>query len=299
MKIIQDLQEMHDKVLELKTGNKISFIPTMGALHLGHLSLIKKAFEENTNAKIIVSIFANPTQFTNKEDFEKYPDTQKEDIKKLKEFIKEEKIKISYLFIPQKNNDFYNNKKYPNLSQYNINTEDIVLSSIFFESEGKTRKGHFEGVFQVLFRLFNIIKPDYAVFGQKDFQQTLLVKYLQKKYFKHITIIIADIYREKSGLAMSSRNQRLSIENKNKAKIIYKALQIGKNTQTNISLDIRKKIEQILLSEKLVEKINYIEIRKFENFELIDFLEKETRYIILVSLQFSGLHLIDNICVDF
>lgn len=278
---------MYKHSICLKKTHKISFIPTMGALHNGHLSLIEKAYYNNKNSKIIVSIFANPSQFTNFEDFAKYPDTIDSDIKKLKEFEISKNIQIDCVFIPEKNNDFYSNKKYPQLQKFNINKSEIILPQFFSESEGKTRKGHFEGVFQVLFRLFYIISPDYSVFGQKDFQQTLLVQYLQKQYFPHLEIIIADICREKSGLAMSSRNKRLSAENKNKAKILYQALQT-KKIET---------IRTILESEKLIEKIHYIEIRNTTTFELMDKKVMNEVSVILLSVQFAGIHLIDNILI--
>jgi len=304
MKIITNLQKMHDTMFVIKKMKNIAFIPTMGAFHSGHMSLIKKASLHNSSAIIVVSLFANPRQFTNVEDFEKYPNSIESDIKKLLDFEKTENIKINYLFVPEKNNSFYSDKKYPKLAKYNIDISNIVLPNLFSELEGDARTGHFEGVFQVLFRLFYIISPHYVVFGQKDFQQTVLVKYLKKKYFPNIEIIIADILREPSGLAMSSRNERLSTDEKNKAKIIYEGLIfaqlfISRNIEKIInSTDVINIIKKIFFSEKLIEQIYYIEIRNGIDLTPVNIFEKNQKYIILVSVQFAGIHLIDNIIVS-
>ena len=303
MKIITNLQEMHDTMLQVKKMHEIAFIPTMGAFHKGHMSLITKAFLKNPHSKIVVSLFVNPCQFTSAEDFEKYPNSKEDDIKKLLDFEKRENIKIDYLFVPENNNSFYSDIHYPKLSEYNIKTENIILPKLFSELEGDTRTGHFEGVFQVLFRLFHIIMPSYAIFGQKDFQQTLLVKHLQKTYFHDVEIIIADIFREPSGLAMSSRNERLSTNARHTAKVIYESLQsaelfISKNTKNIIrTIDIIHIIKKTLSCEKLIEKIHYIDVRDIVNFTHVNILEKNKKHVILISVQYAGIHLIDNIIV--
>ncbi len=293
---------MNEYANAIKKIHKISFIPTMGALHKGHMSLLAKAYKENPCTKIIVSLFVNPTQFTEKKDFEKYPHTIDADIKKLVEFEKQEGLKIDAVFIP-KGATFYSDTEYPSLRAYTIEKQDIVLPKIFFEAEGKSRPGHFEGVFQVLFRLFHIIRPDFAIFGQKDFQQVLLVQYLQKQYFQFLQIITGDIFREPSGLAMSSRNMRLSKNEKERASVIYKALRNAKlfiekeyETKNYISVEtILSLVKNILLSESFIEKIHSIEIRKRMDFYECDRIEKNKKYVLLVSVQYAGIHLIDNI----
>lgn len=303
MKIITSVKAMHEYVQNIKKHKqKISFIPTMGALHAGHVSLIETAYAKNKESIIIVSIFVNPTQFTEKQDFEKYPQNIEKDKKKLEHLKIEKNIEVDCIFAPT---DFYNDIEYQEFQQYTLKKSEIILPKIFFELEGKTRVGHFEGVYQVLFRFFSILQPNYAVFGRKDFQQTLLVQYLQKQFFPTLQIFIADVFREKSGLAMSSRNARLSLHEREKAKIIYEAMYAGmekykKLSENNTPVSVREitdEIIEILSVEKLVENVHYVEIRTRETFEKCTVLKNE-KYVILVSVHFSGIHLIDVLEIE-
>jgi len=279
---------------------KLVFIPTMGALHDGHISLIQEANalqkKENIKTKIIVSIFVNPTQFQFSEisgksdDYENYPNTLDSDIKKL------EIAGVDAVFIPEIS------EIYPCRGVCNTPLLNMNLPLVFSELEGKTRKGHFEGVFQVVKRLFELVKPDYAIFGQKDFQQVMLIQYLQKKYFPNLKIIIAPLFREKSGLAYSSRNMRFSSEEKTRAVVLFQALSkmkekfLENNNETPLKTsDLIKIGKNILEKEKLVKKIHYISVRDSKTFSEIS----EKKYpqkgdIILLSVEFSGIHLIDN-----
>lgn len=297
MKIIKKISELQklQKKLEI-SGEKICFIPTMGALHDGHMSLIDEARKiPEFSGKILVSIFVNPLQFENaghSEDFSKYPKTLDADIEKLKN------SGVDILFLPEIS-EIYPEQSLGHFER--LSDQNIVLPKFFSELEGENRKGHFEGVFQVVKRLFEIVKPRYAVFGQKDFQQVMLIKYLQKKYFNapenKISLITAPLFREKSGLAYSSRNMRFSPEEKDKAVVLFQALSAMKQKFLEYSTQDLKKIGQkILESEKLVEKIHYLSLRDQKNF-----LEREKNEtpqkgdILLLSVEFSGIHLIDNI----
>lgn len=314
MQIVKTITELQliQKFLKI-SGEKLVFIPTMGALHDGHISLINEAKNKikkleisGKSGKILVSIFVNPAQFENfgdSEDFKKYPNTLQQDIKKL------ENSRVDYLFCPEIS-EIYPEKKQGDHKGTSLQEEKIQLPEVFSALEGETRKGHFEGVFQVVKRLFEIVQPDYAVFGQKDFQQVMLIQYLQKKYFPNIAIITAPLFREKSGLAYSSRNMRFSEEEKLRAVILYKALTEMKKKflainnhpykNTEFSTDTLADIgREILESEKLVQKIHYISMRDKKTFIEIGEKTSQKKYpqkgdIILISVEFSGIHLIDN-----
>ncbi len=189
----------------------LGFVPTMGALHQGHLSLLKKSIE--TNVSTVISIFVNPTQFNNIEDLEKYPRTLEEDLEKIKT------VSDKILIYAPTVEDIYEGN--PKSQHYNFDGLENQM-------EGKFRPGHFDGVGTIVKRLFEIVKPTHAYFGEKDFQQLQIVKKLVEKEKIPVTIIGCPIFREASGLAMSSRNERLSDEEKEKATIIFKILKEAK-----------------------------------------------------------------------
>lgn len=194
-----------------KTNNSIGFVPTMGALHDGHLSLLKKSLEDNNIT--IVSIFVNPTQFNNSEDLDKYPRTLENDIKKI------ESLNSNILIYNPSVEDIYEGKTVAS----NFNFDGLEN-----QMEGKHRPGHFDGVGTIVKKLFEIVEPNKAYFGQKDFQQLQIVKKLVSKYNISVEIIGCPIHRETNGLAMSSRNQRLSNEAREKSAFIFETLQKAK-----------------------------------------------------------------------
>lgn len=262
----------------------IAFVPTMGALHDGHLTLIKHA--KKLAKRVVVSIFVNPNQFTNPEDFQKYPRNIEQDIQALKF------SGIDILFSPS-TEEIYSTSWHP---ESLLKKEAIALPSLFFEGEGKSRPGHFEGVYQILYRLFSLIKPSIVVFGQKDFQQTLLVKHLIKIAFRKIQLEVVPTVREESGLALSSRNERLSLESRKKAKVLYQSLQAIKSAFMNGETSAKAlitKAELVLKQEPLIQKINTLEIRNATTFESKKTVESDD--IVLISVVFDGIHLIDNI----
>ena len=208
MHIFYGKASLIDYLKSIKTVHStIGFVPTMGALHQGHLALMQKSLLENENT--VVSIFVNPTQFNNPEDLAKYPRTLEEDVKKLTAL-------------------------HPNIILYAPSVEDIYdgkpLSQSFNfdglenQMEGKFRPGHFNGVGTIVKRLFEIVEPTNAYFGEKDFQQLQIVKKMVAKNHLQVNIIGCPIYREANNLAMSSRNERLSAQERDEAAIIYKTL---------------------------------------------------------------------------
>jgi len=192
---------------EKSKGKTIGLVPTMGALHQGHLSLVKQALQ--TCEQVIISIFVNPTQFNNPSDLEKYPRTLNEDIKLL-----EGASKNLWVFAPTANE----------LYGENISSEQFNFDGLEQVMEGKYRNGHFDGVGTIVKRLFNIIEPHKAFFGEKDFQQLQIVRKLTEKSGLPVEIIGCPILREDNGLARSSRNERLDKNQREKASFIYQTL---------------------------------------------------------------------------
>ena len=194
MKILSSALEMMDYSIEVKAeGNKIAFVPTMGALHNGHVSLIEKA--KRQNVKVVVSVFVNPTQFNQKSDLSKYPRTFESDKLALLN------AKVDVMFYPPVSEVYPVEKT----ATYDFDGLDKFM-------EGPNRPGHFDGVIQVVTRLFDLVSPDYAFFGEKDFQQLAIIRHMSSKLKYSTEIIGCPTMREASGLAMSSRNSRLSQE---------------------------------------------------------------------------------------
>ncbi len=204
MKIIKSVEEFKS-LREAISPRTIGFVPTLGGLHEGHLSLIKESIKNNEMS--VVSIFLNPTQFNNESDLATYPGSLSDDLKTL------DSLDVDIVFTPS------NEAIYPNGYNYKICEERT--SSIL---EGEFRPGHYEGVLTVVMKLLNIVNPKNAYFGEKDFQQYILIKNMVEDFFLDINIIALKTIREKSGLAMSSRNNRLSDEARQRASLIYKSL---------------------------------------------------------------------------
>lgn len=271
---IKDLQKA---VSTSKNEEKtIGFVPTMGALHQGHISLVKKCCKQNDVC--IVSIFVNPTQFNNPTDLEKYPRTIEEDTKILKE------AGADIVFVPSVQEIYPE----PDNRQFDFGQLDKVM-------EGKFRPGHFNGVAQVVSRLFDIVKPDRAYFGEKDFQQLAIIRQMVRQLNIPVEIVPMPIRREDSGLAMSSRNQRLTDDQKTEAVNIYRVLSESK------ALYNQKTVEEVRIW--VVESINKIPFLEVEYFEIVDgnTLQqivdwKDTDYAVGCITVFCGeVRLIDNI----
>jgi len=273
MKIISNPQELKNY---LKTINKtIGFVPTMGALHDGHISLIKKAKEQNE--LVVVSIFLNPTQFSKNEDLDKYPKKDEAD----KEICKLSGVDI--VFFPQAK-DIYAKDEV-----------SILAPSIRgFVLEGHTRPAHFNGVLTVVNKLLNIVSPTCAYFGKKDAQQLNLIKLMVKQLFMSVEIIAVDTVRESDGLALSSRNIYLSKEERKEALKISKALHVASSMISKNMLNTQEIKEEMLKALEPLE-IFYVEILN-NNFERSLHVELGNT-VILVEVLVGSTRLLDNIWI--
>ena len=259
---------------EISKDNCLSFVPTMGGLHKGHLSLIEKA--KKYKCKICVSIFVNPTQFNKKNDYKDYPRNIKSDIKKLK------KLKINYLYLPT----------YTDI--YSFKTENKIYIDKFSKQLcGRFRKGHFEGVINVVNRFLEIIKPKYIYLGIKDFQQlTLIERHIEKNKI-NTKVIKCKTIREKNGVACSTRNINLSNNQFIIASNIYKyLLNLNKKIKKNYKLFKIKNIKKDLISLGAT-KIDYIENLDINNFKKKQKFRK--KFKLFFAYYINNIRLIDNI----
>ena len=272
--------QKHKEILDYinKTNKSIGLVPTMGSLHLGHISLIKKALIENEI--VIVSIFVNPTQFDNKIDLTKYPRNIESDIEKIKKL--DEKI-IIYTPTIQ---DIYND---------NLNVKNFDFGFIGKELEGHYRKNHFNSVATIVEKLFNFFNPNRAYFGEKDYQQILIIKSLIIKSNLNVKIISCPIIRDSDGLALSSRNNLLSKKEREIAPIIYKTLL---DVKTKIKpLQIETLISKIHKKFKLTPSLNleYLEIREALSLKPVKKIYKDKKYRAFIAVIVGKIRLIDNI----
>ena len=267
--------------LESQNSIKIGFVPTMGALHQGHLTLMNKAMSENDLT--VVSIFVNPTQFNSAEDLAKYPRSLESDVEKIAHLS--DKIVV---YAPEVS-DVYGE---------NAISEHFDFDGIENQMEGKFRAGHFDGVGTVLKRFFEIVKPTNAYFGEKDFQQLAIVKKLVSKYNIPVTIVGCPIHREESGLAMSSRNERLSAENKKEATLISRTLY-------KVKEDFGKKPLEEIVAEvsDIFDKnphftLEYFEIANAETLLTATEIVEGQKYQAFIAVFINNIRLIDTISLN-
>jgi pantoate--beta-alanine ligase len=275
MFIAKTISEIRDELK--KSERKIAFIPTMGALHEGHLALVKKGREIAEN--VVVSIFVNKAQFDDPSDYVKYPRQVEKDLELLK------KSGASQVFLPESSEIFKDDFAFKLLP---IKLVDCLC--------GSSRPGHFDGVALIVTKLFNIIKPDIAIFGEKDFQQVAIIKKLVEDFNFDLEILGHEIIREENGLAMSSRNQRLSESSKIKAAEIFLTLNEIKNevkkSPNQIEKILQKKQEELL--NKGFKKIDYLEIREEKNLNLVTNLDNQKPSRIFIAVYLDEVRLIDN-----
>ena len=277
MEIINRKQRMASLARKLRRENKtIGFVPTMGALHEGHLRLVEEA--RQMCDVVIVSIYVNPTQFNDKKDLEKYPRDLTADAALLAEY------RVDYIFAPD------TDEIYPGGFATYVFVENLTETL-----EGASRPGHFRGVATVVTILFNTIRPDFAFFGQKDAQQVAVIKRLTIDLGFDTEIVVVPIVREESGLAMSSRNRLLSDDERQRAAIIFKALREaklaarnGERNAANLAEIVRKTIE----TEPLAQ-IDYVAVVDSETLEPIEKVA-ENGVLIAVAARFGNVRLIDN-----
>ena len=269
------------RLFQRKNDNNRSWglVPTMGSLHQGHLKLIQKAHEEN--AMTFVSIFVNPTQFDSKNDLENYPSTIDADVEKIHTI--DPNICV---FIPSVETIYPDGAK----------SRKYTLQGLDKPMEGMYRPGHFDGVSTVVKRLFKLLQPDVAYFGQKDFQQLQIVSLLAKPL--GIEIRSLPTVREANGLAMSSRNSRLSDEGREKAKMIYATLQMVKSNFSSLTIDALKTMAIQKISEAPQMELEYFEIVAEHNLNVVQSKAKGVSYRAFVAVVVEGTRLIDNISLN-
>ena len=265
-----------------KKGNSIAFVPTMGALHAGHISLIDAASKENQVT--ISSIFVNPTQFNDLKDFEKYPITIEKDIEML------EAAGCNVLFLPSVK-EMYPEGIKPEM-QYELGYIETIL-------EGKFRPGHFQGVCMVVHRLLDIVQPDNLYLGQKDYQQCMLISKLVELINQQdpIKVNICPTLREKDGLAMSSRNMRLNEDERKLAAIIYRCLSyIKEHTGKQSVNDIKKQTQSML--EEAGLRVDYVEIAEAKHLSPITTWDEKEKAVALIAAFMNEVRLIDNMLLN-
>jgi len=268
---IQSLQSTIDSWKS--QGKSIAFVPTMGGLHAGHLSLV--ALAKQKADKVITSVFVNPTQFGENEDFGQYPNTFEQDIALL------EQHQVDGLFIPSIE------QIYPQGLD-----SDIKVGEMGDILCGTSRPGHFQGVAQVVHRLFDIVKPDMAIFGQKDYQQLLLITQMADQYFPEIKLLSQPTIREQDGLALSTRNQYLSIDERKIAPRLYQALlQAKQDYLDNALVEVLTNRAKNTLSEDF--KVDYFEALDANTLKQIT--DNTSKIAILCAVYLGSTRLIDNI----
>lgn len=280
MKLLRTKQEVHHHLGIFRFNNTtIGFVPTMGALHDGHLDLVKKA-KENSDM-VIVSIFINPTQFNNQKDFDNYPKTLNKDLDLL------DKTGVDFVFVPS-NQEIYPSE--PSLV--------IDFGSIDKVLEGAFRPGHFNGVGIVVSKLLNIVKPHKTFFGQKDLQQVAIIKRLVNDLSFDTEIVIIPTVRESDGLAMSSRNLRLDSGQRKIAPLIYKALSFSKDELLagKSWFETREKV-RLMFQKEPKFRLEYFELISSERFEILDSIQERSGIAICTAAYLGEIRLIDNISI--
>ena len=259
-------------------GNKICLIPTMGSLHKGHISLIQEALKMGD--MVWVSIFVNPTQFNDLDDYKKYPRSLKDDILKLK--------KLSYkicIFSPS-TKEIYSNK---------VKFDDFDFGFLESVMEGKFRPNHFNGVATIVTKLFEIFMPDYCFFGEKDYQQVIIIKKIIETNFKETKMIICDTIREKNGLAISSRNCFLSKKKFMESAIIYKMLVFARNNINKINFRLLENIIAKKINEISGFELEYLDFRDANSLKKISTINSKKNIRAFICVKVNGIRLIDNI----
>jgi len=259
----------------------IGFVPTMGALHAGHLSLIAESLRENDLS--VMSIFVNPTQFNNAEDLKKYPRTLEADVEKIKS------LSNNVIIYAPSVDDIY---------EGNTISQSFDFDGLENQMEGKHRPGHFDGVGTIVKRLFEIIKPTNAYFGEKDFQQLQIVKKLASKYNLPVNVVGQPIFREANGLAMSSRNERLSLSEKENAAFIYQTLNAAKVLfETKTAAEVIHWVEVAFQSHPGF-KLEYFEIADETTLKPVIQKVKDKKYRAFIAVFVNEIRLIDTISLN-
>jgi pantoate--beta-alanine ligase len=276
MKIVKTIVELRN--LRPKLAKPLGFVPTMGYLHEGHLELVRRARAENQTAA--VSIFVNPTQFGPHEDFKQYPRDPERDLALLA------KEGTDLVFMPSAEEMYP-----PNFDSW------VEVGKLAERLEGAARPGHFRGVATVVAKLFNIVRPDKAYFGQKDAQQLLVIKKITADLDMGVEVVAVPTVREPDGLAMSSRNTYLNVEERKQAVVLYQALTLAQKLYADGERDAKAIIEQMtaLIRRQPLAKIEYISIADAETLDEMDIVKPPA--LISMAVRFGKTRLIDNVVV--
>ena len=264
-----------------KKNSPIGFVPTMGALHEGHLSLLKQSLKENNHT--VISIFVNPTQFNNPDDLLKYPRTLEVDIEKIKS------VSSQIIIYAPEVADIY---------EFGTNAEHYDFDGLENQMEGAFRPGHFDGVGTVVKRLFEIVKPTNAYFGEKDFQQLQIVKKLVEKEKLNVTVVGCPIFRETSGLAMSSRNERLTLSERERAAIIFKTLSKAKELFSKKSVKEVASFVKKTFDPMVDFKLEYFQIADENTLLPCIRKNKNKKYRAFIAVFINNVRLIDTISLN-
>ena len=280
MRLIKEISQMKDYRRKIKASQTVGFVPTMGAFHEGHLSLIRKACQQCD--KVVVSVFVNPIQFGKGDDYQRYPRNLSEDISL------SEKEGIDVVFAPSLE------EMYPRDYSTFVQVGGPLSSTL----EGASRSGHFKGVATVLIKLFNIVKPDFSYFGEKDYQQVLIVKKVVDELNLDTQIIVLPTIREKDGLALSSRNSYLNEGERKAAAILYKALEKAglwiKEGERN-PFSIVSKIKDLIKKESLA-KLDYVAVVNPDTLEKVE--DIRGTVLIALAVRIGETRLIDNMRIE-
>src|SRR5690554_744988 len=262
-------------------GKSIGFVPTMGAIHLGHLSLLEQALKENQ--VVVISIFVNPTQFNNSEDLEKYPRTLERDTEQI------QRLSDQIIIYAPDVDDIY---------EVNTVAQRFNYDGLEIEMEGANRPGHFDGVGTIVKKLFEIVKPVRAYFGEKDFQQLLIVRKMVHKNKMDVQVIGCPVFREENGLAMSSRNERLSEAGRQKAAFIYKVLTEAKNRFQHSDLSEVLLFVSTSFANDSYFTLEYFIIADEDSLESATKKEEGKKYRGFIVVHLENVRLIDNIAFN-
>ncbi|MBU0507280.1 pantoate--beta-alanine ligase [bacterium] len=282
MRVVTETDEIHRQAEALRAGDKrLSFVPTMGALHEGHLALVRLAHQHAD--RVAVSIFVNPLQFGPREDFRVYPRTPEEDCERL------EKEGVDLVFMPT------TEAMYP--SGWTVSVHPGPVGGVY---EGKIRPGHFQGVLTVVAKLFHIVDPDVAVFGEKDAQQLFMIRRMVEDLDFRVKIIAGETVRESDGLALSSRNAFLTLDERAKAPVLYRSLQAGRLAILDDGVRTLGQLQDAMrtvLAEIPELRVEYSTAVCDQSFSETDPLPKDDIRLIVAG-RFSTVRLIDNLLVS-
>ncbi|WP_346862698.1 pantoate--beta-alanine ligase [uncultured Draconibacterium sp.] len=279
MILVKTIDELQHELSKLGANDSLGFVPTMGALHRGHLSLVEQSVANNTHT--VVSVFVNPTQFNDPKDLERYPRTLENDLKLL------EPSACNIVFAPSAGEVYPE----PDLRKFNFGKLEEVM-------EGAHRPGHFNGVAQVVSKLFAMVNPDKAYFGLKDFQQLAIIKNMVKQLQLRVEIVPCAIIREESGLAMSSRNELLTAEQRENAKIISETLFKAKELMGQKSVEELVKWVLETINKNPFLNVEYFEIVDDEQLQAIKSWDEKNTKVACVAAFCGKIRLIDNIVLN-